>query len=412
MSENVESTLKLFADDTSLFSVVHDSNTSVEVLSRNLQKISEWAHKWKMSFNPDVSKRALKVIFSRKQAKSVHPDLVFNNTLVHQTHCQKHLGVYLDMKLNFKLHFKEKISKAMKGIGIIKKLSNILPRKSLITIYKSFVRPHFDYGDLIYDQPNNESFCQQIESVQYNASLAITGAIKGTSKLKLYNEIGLESLKFRRWFRILCTFYKIKSTGLLSYLFGLIPKSSHMYNTRSIEDVATLYSRTDSFKYSFFPFTTSGWNKLDLKIQQSKSLLSFRNPLIKIGRPIPKPIYNVHNPVGLKLLTRLRLGHSHLNQHKSNHNLQDCLNPFCSCRLEVESVFHFFLHCHYYLNIRSTLLNELQSIDINLSNQEDDIVVEVLLYGSTKFNTNQNFRLLSSPIDYTLKSERFSGPLL
>ena len=62
------------------------------------------------------------------------------------------------MKLNFKLHIKEKISKAMKGICIIKKLSNAIPRKSLITIYKSFVRPHLDYSDLIYDQPNNESY--------------------------------------------------------------------------------------------------------------------------------------------------------------------------------------------------------------------------------------------------------------
>ena len=101
------------------------------------------------------------------------------------------------MKLNFKLHIKEKISKAMNRICIIKKLSNVLPRKSLITIYKSFVRPHLDYGDLTYDQPDNESFCQQIESIQYNASLIITGAIKGTSRVKLYNKIGLESLKFR-----------------------------------------------------------------------------------------------------------------------------------------------------------------------------------------------------------------------
>ena len=93
----------------------------------------------------------------------------------------------------------------MKGI-CIKKLSNVLPRKSLITIYKSFVRPHLDYGDLIYDQPNNESFCQQIESVQYNATLAITGAITGTSRLKLYNKIRLKSLNCRQWFRTLCTF--------------------------------------------------------------------------------------------------------------------------------------------------------------------------------------------------------------
>ena len=186
-----------------------------------------------------------------------------------------------------------------------------------------------------------------------------------------------------------------------------------MSNTRSVEDVAMLYSRTDIFKYSFFPSTISEWKKLDFKLRQSKTLLTFRNALIKIGRTIPKPIYNVHNnPAGLKLLTRLRLGLSHLNQHKFNHNFQDCLNPLCSCSLEVESVFHFFLHCHYYPNIRSTLLNKLQSIDINLLNQEDNIVVDVLLYGSTKFNNNQNFRLLISSLHYILKSERFSGSLL
>ena len=140
------------------------------------------------------------------------------------------------MNLNYKQHIREKISKAKKGIGIINKLSNVLPRKCLISIYKSFVRPHLDYGDLIYDQPNNESFCQQTD----NASLATMGAIKRTSILKLYNEIGLEPFKFRRWFRKPCTFYKIKSTGLPSSLFDLIPKSSHIYNTCSLEDVATL----------------------------------------------------------------------------------------------------------------------------------------------------------------------------
>ena len=233
--------------------------------------------------------------------------------------------------------------------------------------------------------------------------------IKG---LKLYHEIGLESLKFRRWFRKLCTFFKIKSTSLPSYLFDLIPKSSHMYIIRLLDDVATLYSRTGIFKYLFFPSTISEWNKLELKIRQSKTLLTFRNALMKIGTPIPKPVYNVHNPVGLKLLASLRLGLSLPNQCKFNHSFKDCLNPLCSCSLEVESGSHFFLHCHYYSNIGPTLLNELQSIDINLLNQEDYIVVEVLLYGSTKFDTIQNFRLLSFSVDYILKSERFSGSLL
>ena len=74
---------------------------------------------------------------------------------------------------------------------MIQKLRHILPRHSLITIYKLFVRPHLDYCDIIYDQPNSESFCNKIERVQYNAALAITGAITGTSQTKLYNELGL-----------------------------------------------------------------------------------------------------------------------------------------------------------------------------------------------------------------------------
>ena len=70
----------------------------------------------------------------------------------------------------------------------------ILSRRSLVTIYKSFIRPHLDYGDIIFDQAFNKSFHDNLESIQYNASLAITGARRGTSKEKLYQELGFESL--------------------------------------------------------------------------------------------------------------------------------------------------------------------------------------------------------------------------
>ena len=73
---------------------------------------------------------------------------------------------------------KEKISKANKGIGLITRLYPYLPRKTLVNIYKAFVRPHLDYDDIIYDNPSNDTFCHKIEAVQYNAALAITGAIK------------------------------------------------------------------------------------------------------------------------------------------------------------------------------------------------------------------------------------------
>ena len=84
-----------------------------------------------------------------------------------------------------------------------------MPRESLITIYKAFIRPLINHGDIIYDQPQNESYCEKLESVQYKAALAITGAIQGSSRKKLHQELGLESLKSRRWYRQLCCMYKI-----------------------------------------------------------------------------------------------------------------------------------------------------------------------------------------------------------
>ena len=87
--------------------------------------------------------------------------------------------------------------RSLKQIKVLE-LSNILSIDALLTIYKSFVRPHLDYGDITYDQPQNESFCNKLESIQYNAALSITGAIRGTSKVKLYKELGLEFMKSRR----------------------------------------------------------------------------------------------------------------------------------------------------------------------------------------------------------------------
>ena len=120
---------------------MYDSAQSADLLNNDLKRISDWAFKWKMLFNPDITKQAQEVIFSRKNTKTDHPIVFFNGAPVADTSCQKHLGMHLDEKLNFNTHIKEKVAKANKGIGIIRKLAYVLPRESLITIYKSFVRP-------------------------------------------------------------------------------------------------------------------------------------------------------------------------------------------------------------------------------------------------------------------------------
>ena len=79
------------------------------------------------------------------------------------------------------------------------------------------MRPLIDYGDIIYDQPQNDSFCKKTESVQYKANLPITGAIQGTSRNKIYQELGLESLKSRRWHKRLVCMLKILNEKALNY---------------------------------------------------------------------------------------------------------------------------------------------------------------------------------------------------
>ena len=125
------------------------------------------------------------------------------------------------------------MNKVNKTIGLLRKLQNILPREPLLTIYKSFVRPHLDYGDVIYDQHYNNSFHQKLESIQYNAALAITGAIRGSSREKLYQKLGMESLKQRRWFRKLCSFFKITKNQFPRYLFDKIPSNRTSYRRRN-----------------------------------------------------------------------------------------------------------------------------------------------------------------------------------
>ena len=145
-----------------------------------------------MSFNPDRNKQAQEVIFSRKLRKVFHPNLSFNDQPIERSVVHKHLRLTLDEKLSFTNCINDKINKPLKGVGILCKLSTLLPRQSLLTIYKSFIRPHLDYGDIIYDQPLNESLSNRIESVQYKAALAITGAIQGSSQKKI-----ISGIKFR-----------------------------------------------------------------------------------------------------------------------------------------------------------------------------------------------------------------------
>ena len=119
-----------------------------------------------MSFNSDPTKQAQKAIFSRKTTKKIYLKIFFNNIPVSKTDSQNHLGLYLDLKLFYHIHIKTVLTKADKTIGLLRKFQQVLPRHSLITIYKAFIRPYLDCGDVIFNQAFNNYFHQRLESIQ------------------------------------------------------------------------------------------------------------------------------------------------------------------------------------------------------------------------------------------------------
>ena len=216
-------------------------------------------------------------------------------------------------------------------------LAVIVPRKTLEQLYKSYVRPHLDYGDVIYHVPHNE--CElshtpfltrnmgKLEQIQYSAALAIPGAWKGTSREKLYDELGWESSNMRRWSRRLILFYKILNNITPDYTSYPIPQLKMFpYPFRKEDVVGQIRARTSKLKSSFYPHCLSEWNKLDPSITSSPSLSNFKIKLLQLIRPLPKPVYSIYDPIGLAILTQLRVGLSKLNSHKFRYNFRETIN--------------------------------------------------------------------------------------
>ena len=195
-----------------------------------------------MNFNPDPTKPAQELIFSRKVQTTKHPPLFFNENVVPQTSLQKHLGMFLDSKPNFSEDLKTIFQKTNKTIGLLRKLQTLLP---------------------------TAPFQQKMETIQYNAALAITGTIRGSYREKLHQELGLETLQQRRWHRKLRCFYKILKSQSPKYLYSIISIHNMSSRTRQCNEIPIINMKHVFFKNIYFRSTIIEWNKLHWKIKNS-----------------------------------------------------------------------------------------------------------------------------------------------
>ena len=139
--------------------------------------------------------------------------------------------------------------------------------------------------------------------------------------------MGLEYLYQKRWMRKLCLHYKYLSIKQPSHNYSLLPqmRNSHRHpNTFNV-----FASQTEYSKNSFFPLVINEWNELDPNIRTSSSYNIFRNVLLIFIRPVEWKVFNIIDSLGIKILTRVRLGFSHLRKPKLRNDFKDTLNPLC-----------------------------------------------------------------------------------
>ena len=126
------------------------------------------------------------------------------------------------------------------------------------------------------------------------------------------------------------------------------------YQTRSTNknNLQEFSCRTESFNHSFFSFCIREWNKLKNPIRDAESVKQFKSMLKNFFSLNQRSLFLIHDPVGVKILTRLRLQFSHLNEHKFRRNFKNCVIPMCDYGAETETTSHFFLHCQSFANER------------------------------------------------------------
>ena len=185
----------------------------------------------------------------------------------------------------------------------------------------------------------------KLESVQYNASMAITGCFRGTYRGKLYSELGLKGLADRWFYRGLTAFYKIVNKIAPQYLINYLPTQDlASINLRKRSAFYPLDTRTERYRNSFFPYCISQWNNLGSRIKNLPSIATFKRDILDFILPVPTPMFKINWLSGFVFLTRLRVSFSYLRKHKFRPGFLNIADPICSCHTNaVENTEDCFL---------------------------------------------------------------------
>ena len=371
--EDIESDIFIFADDTTITASDKTPELTTDKLNRDLIKIKTWSSKWKVTFN---AKKSKDIIFSKTNYIDAAP-LKYNNINIERVTTHKHLGIHLTHNLDWSEHLKQVCLKSNQKLGVLRHVK-LLQRHTLDILYKLIVRSVIDYGrEAIYFNSLSVSDKERLERIQYNAAKLVTGAHPCTSRIKLNEELGWETIQQRADFLGLTLYHKIH-LGITRPLVRSSMQPREETNTRSSGNYKPFKYKTVKFSKTFFPYFTNKWNSLH-KDMKTLNITDFKLDLKNKIKPHKYKHFSRGYKQSCTILTQIRVGQSDLKTHKFKVGLSDTTE--CSCGHKYESPEHYITQCPKYAEERRTLYDRMLQFVPSFKHLSQKRQFEILVFG-------------------------------
>ena len=389
----VETNIRLYADDSTLFVIKNNQHDAAVALNKDLENISLWAKKWFVKFNASKTES----LTFRRNLNAQIEKLYMDGVEITEVTSHKHLGCVLQYNGKWNRHIEEILRKCTRRIDVLRGLKFQLDRRTLEILYASFIKPIFEYANAVWANCTKEQL-ESVENLQMAACRIITGAIRGTSHEKIYKETNMLNTYEMRDRRHLVLFYKIYHGHTPSYLTSLLPKHTRQqsdYRLRNREALQTYKITKTQFTKTFFPTMVRKWNFLDNDIKYIGSIHDLKHKLKQTDKRMPL-YYYCADRYSQVLHSRMRMECSPLKSDLFNMHIIE--SKECDCGHHTENSKHFFLECPLYDNARQELANANPGVDMTIQN---------ILFGDRNASNSRNRQFFLNIAKFIKDSERF-----
>ena len=388
--------IRMFADDTCLIIEVDNREETAELINEDLESINVWSKQWLVNFSASKTKS---LIVSTKHDSANNPPVTLNGQLIDEVKAHTYLGVKISHNLRWNVHINDISLKARKKLNAMMQFKYKLDRRSLQTMYDSFVRPTMEYAQVVWGG-TYDSDMAKLERIQVDALRVITGATARSNIVNLYRDTDYETFQQRTNNAMLTTMYKIVHGIAPQYLCILLERNENVgrYNLRRQLPIKVPLCRLELYKRSFFPHVINLWNSLSANVRELPTTDKLKHYLKKETNELCKAYYygerwpSVHH-------ARMRIGCSKLNSHLC-YNLHVINNPTCECGAPEESPYHYFFECPNFQAQRANLFNAVSEVTT--------VALDALLYGLPTLFLGQNQAVFKAVHSFIISTHRFS----